>query len=104
MTTISAEHAEELADAEEGEKVGPWTHVADQAGRSGRWRQARTLVIADEQGQHWGVNYAVGLTENQDHEFPWAGVPDDHQITLVRLFAHTVTTVKYRTKPAEVNA
>lgn len=97
MTTISAAHAEELHEVEG--QVGPWTYVTDQKNGSGRWREHHTMVVADEQGQHWGVEYAVGLTEMQDHEYPWRGVADGHQIPLRRLYPHTVTTIKYKTEP-----
>lgn len=100
MTTISAAHAEELHEVEEG-KVGPWTYVTDQKTGSGRWREHHTMVIADEQGQHWGVEYAVGLTEMQDHEYPRQVEDDDHQIPLTRLYPHTVTAIEYKTKSAE---
>jgi hypothetical protein len=104
MTTIDAATAESLAEDADGYTVNGWTRMTVKDGDTGRWRQHHTLVLRNEADEFWGLDYASGLTEYQDHEYPWRDVPDDEPLKLTRLYPHTVTTVEYRTKPAEVTA
>jgi hypothetical protein len=97
--TISADQAEELYESSDGDRVGDWTRITDQTVGSGRWREQHWLVITDGGGTY-GIPFAVGLTENQDHEFPWA--PDwgtkPEAIVLTPLVGVQVTSTEYLTE------
>lgn len=47
-----------------------YKHVSDEQVSSGRWSEYRLLVIEDADGNLWGSEYEVGLTESQD-QYPW---------------------------------
>lgn len=99
--TINCADAEELyhSRGEVGLKYGPWTLVADVRGDSGRWTEWWTFVLRHKEHPDalWGLDYGLGLTENQDHTLPWKD--KDGPLTLYRLYAHTVTTVEYLSTP-----
>ncbi|MFI1195496.1 hypothetical protein ACH4T9_19875 [Micromonospora sp. NPDC020750] len=98
MTTIEPDHAEQLhEDGGAGATAGPWTWAGTQHVRQSRWHDIYWLVVRNEAGEHWGLSYRVGLTENQEHELPWEGA--DGPLTLTRLHAHEVVRVEYRTTP-----
>ena len=101
MTTayIDPEIAEELHESSNGESVDRWTRVGDIRNSSSRWMERRTLVIKDGDGQFWGLGYEVGLTEEQESEYPWRGTGDE-PLALIRLYPHTVAKTVYRTEPA----
>lgn len=96
--TIDPQHAADLYDSTDGATAGPWTRIAEQHQRTSRWLEYRHLVVADPAGQHYGLIYAIGLTENQEHDLPWDET--DEPLPLVRLYPHQVTTTVYRTDPA----
>lgn len=97
--TIRAEHAAELHELDEpGETAGPWTYVGKQRTGSGRWRETYWLIVADADGAHWGLRYGVGLTEQQDHDYPWED-RSDGDLPLTRIYAHRVTSTVYRIEP-----
>lgn len=103
MTTIDAATAEVLAFTNDGESESGWTRIARQVGYKSRWSQGYTLILHDgTDGKAWGLDYEVGATEEQENDYPWGGVPDDHQIPLKRMYPHP--TVVYKTEPAEVSA
>ncbi|MEU8264445.1 hypothetical protein AB0C02_27965 [Micromonospora sp. NPDC048999] len=97
MTTISAEHAEELFESSDGEVVGPWTRVTEVAHEARRWMQGHSLILRDEAGAHWSLDYDLGLTEEQPHELPWRNGVDP--VELARVWPHEVVRVEYRTTP-----
>lgn len=104
--TIDPEIAEELYESDDGDQVGDWIRVADVEGDARRWMQTHTLVIRDDAGQHYGIRYQRGLTEEQPDEFPWGdrwNKPAE-PIAMTRLYPHVVTVVKYRTRPAKEGA
>ena len=68
---VDSEVAEELFHVSVGNTVGPWRKEADQDLGSGRWDRHMWLVFSDEDGHYWSVEYSLGLTENQENEFPW---------------------------------
>ena len=102
MTTIDPQHAADLYDSDDGELVGPWTRIGEQHVRTSRWMEHYWLVLSDENGQHWGVPYELGLTESQDNDFPWEET--DEPLALTRLYPHEVTRIEYHTEPAEAVA
>ena len=112
MTTISAEHAKDLfhlyddhapLPEDEQDHAHGWTVLGSSpSGRDGRWHERYWMLLRNEAGETYGVEYGVGLTEDQEDDYPWSWGTSD--IPLLRLYPHTVTTVKYRTKPAEVSA
>ncbi|MCX5066937.1 hypothetical protein OOJ91_13880 [Micromonospora lupini] len=96
MTTISPENAEELYESEDGETVGPWTRVTQIAHEARRWMQGYSLILRDEAGALWALDYDLGLTEEQPHELPWE---NGEAVGLTRVYAHEVVQVEYRPVP-----
>lgn len=104
MPTITANQADEILEASEsdpGGTAGDFTYVTTIEGGQRRWMQGVTVVVSDPTGAFWGLDYDRGLTEEQPNEYPWR---NGGAAELRRLYAHTVTKVVYRTKPAEVPA
>jgi hypothetical protein len=104
--TITADLAAELYGegcGRPGETAGPWTLVIDVEdaphNRTSRWHERYWLVVRDAQGDTYGIEYGVGLTENQEDDLPWDHVSDDRELKLTRLFPHPVTTTVYRREP-----
>jgi hypothetical protein len=107
MHRLTAAQAVELycdGEGEHGDVEGDWTLVGgshDHPHRQSRWHQRYWLIAHNEQGEHYGIDFGLGLTEYQEHDFPWEDVPDDRNMALTRLYPHTITRTEYRTKPAE---
>lgn len=109
--TITAAQAAELyADGcgEDGDQAGGWTLVGDieahgHHNRQSRWHDRYWLVVRNADGETYGVEYGIGLTENQEDDLPWPSysnnVPGDRELKLTRLYPHTVTTTVYRRDP-----
>jgi hypothetical protein len=108
--TITADQAADLyADGEgvDGDTVAEWTLVGgtrDHKSRQSRWLQLYWLIVRDTEGATWGLRFGLGLTESQEHDFPWpwygdSSVPGDRELKLTRLYPHTVTETVYKTKP-----
>lgn len=90
--------AAELFEADEpGATAGPWTLAGTQHVRQSRWHDIYRLVVRDQAGDHWGLEYRIGLTEDQAHELPWEDA--DEPLELVRLYPHEVRLIEYRTSP-----
>jgi len=96
--TIGAETAEELYEVDNGDTVSGWTRIGTQHVRRSRWYDQHYLVLADADGDLWGFTYEIGLTEEQEMDWPW---DDGNAIPLIRLHRHEIVTVEYRTQPAE---
>lgn len=109
-TITAADAAELYSDMEgrPGDTAGPWTLVINTEdaphSRTSRWHEKYWLVVSDAEGQTYGVEYGIGLTENQEDNLPWEDCPRDAVLPLIRLYAHTVTTVTYRHEPAKAGA
>jgi hypothetical protein len=109
---MSAATAAELyADGEgaDGETAGGWTLVGDieshaHYSRQSRWHDRYWLVARNAEGETFGLEYGIGLTENQEDDLPWDRVPGDRERQLTRLYPHTVTRVEYHTTPAREGA
>lgn len=107
--TITAAQAAELyadGEGEKGDTAGGWTlavNVEDAPHiRTSRWHEWYWLVLRDEKGDTYGIDYGRGLTESQEPEFPWPwygdrSVPGDRELKLTRLYPHAVTKTVYRT-------
>jgi hypothetical protein len=95
--TIPADVAAELYELDDNERdsSGAWTRIADQIIDSGRWLERRWLVVSNGEGV-FGVRYADGLTEEQEHERPWEDDGVD-AIELTPLVGVPVTTTTYLT-------
>lgn len=109
MTTlkITADQADEILDASHGkpgEKIGAFTYVATIKGDQRRWMQGITIVISDQDGAFWGLDYDEGLTENQESYYPWRGYGARTDVELDRMYPHTITRTVYRRKPAAGDA
>lgn len=93
--TIDPQHAADLYEDEDGAVAGPWTRVAAQQRSTTRWLGHYYLVVSDTAtGALYGVPYALGLTEYQDHDLPWEDTDDP--LSLIPLVARQVTTTVYR--------
>jgi len=69
---VDSELAEELFLFTAGRQVGPFRKVDDVEISAGRWDRHMWLVFFDTRdGSFWAIDYSLGLTENQDHVFPW---------------------------------
>lgn len=102
LTTISADVVGDITAAILGGEAASaegWTFVADQHIRTSRWHERYYMVLRNEAGELWGVEYAEGLTESQESEYPWE---DENLVPAVRLHPHEVTTTEYRTTPGGV--
>lgn len=104
--TITAAQAVELyadGEGESGDTSGNWTLAVDVEdaphSRTSRWHEKYWLVVRNADGATYGIEYGVGLTENQEDDLPWARGSDDRELSLTRLYPHTVTKVVYSTKP-----
>jgi hypothetical protein len=65
---IAADEARNLYWTE-GTTESGYQFVADQEGYASRWESWHLLVIKDADGNHYGANFALGLTEMQDHRY-----------------------------------
>lgn len=79
-----------------------WTVLGSTPSRQSRWHERYWMVLRDADDALWGLEYGVGLTEDQEDDHPWDGATGP--LSLVRLYPHAVTTVEYRTAPAKVAA
>lgn len=86
-----------LVSAETPPTAGPWTLVGSSHKRESRWHNRYWLIVRDQDGADWGVEYGIGLTEIQENDLPWDNARGP--LPLTRLYPHTVTNVQYRTKP-----
>lgn len=105
ITHIAPKVAEELYEVSDGWAVGDWIRVADIEGDDGRWERHHTLVIQHLDGRRYGIEYSVGLTENQDSTYPWkgdgwTGKPPD-LVPVKRLYPHQESVIVWRTEPGE---
>lgn len=98
MTTVITEAPADLIatlyDSRNDDVIDDWTRVTTQHMETGRWHDHHLLIVRDPAGQHWATDYSLGLTEEQEHQFPWR---DDDPVTLVQVHPHAVTTIEYRT-------
>jgi hypothetical protein len=101
--TISPDHAAALYEAEDGEFIDTWARIGneedDPKSRTSRWHERYWLLLRDEDGATWGLEYGVGLTEDQENDYPWEQYGTERPLPLTRLYAHEVTTIEWSTKP-----
>lgn len=97
--TIAPADAEALYEMDNGETEGEWTRVTEQQIGSRRWQTDHYLVVS-KGDDFFGVPFSLGLTENQEHDFPWrAGMWANEEpgpIKLVPLIPVQVTTTTYQ--------
>jgi hypothetical protein len=98
--TISSYDAEMLANTNPQMSSGNWTYVTTQDLGSRRWHSDHMLVVRHDDGSFWGLTYSVGLTEYQEHDYPWGDGDADAQIELTRLFPREYTAVEYLDRKA----
>jgi hypothetical protein len=69
---VDSEVAEEMFELAVDRQVGRFQKAADVEIATGRWDRHMWLVFFDrEDGSFWAIEYSLGLTENQEHVFPW---------------------------------
>lgn len=102
MSTITAATAEylydpdDISDGDGAPSRDGWTRVDGGAHhRTSRWHERYWLVLCDDAGELWGVDYGIGLTECQEHDLPWKEVTDGTEIPMVRLSVREVTSFVY---------
>lgn len=102
----------EIADCIPGETIEPsdefggYRVIASVSLGSGRWTENCRLVLRrEEDDELFGCDFARGLTENQPHEYPWAGAKwsasdqcyiGGGTVSCYPVVARTVTTTTYR--------
>jgi hypothetical protein len=98
MTTmkISDDLAAELHMRDDGSSVGEWRQVGKQLIRTSRWTEHFWLVVTNGSGL-WGVEYEVGLTEDQECRYPWEEGSGE-EIELTPLVGVPVTSTRYLTE------
>lgn len=95
---IPAAVAEELYESADGTRVGEWKRVTDYEYDSGRWTEHHYLIVTKGDG-FFGVHYELGLTEMQEHHFPWQADWNGNKpetVKLVPMVSEQVTTTVYR--------
>lgn len=75
-----------------------WIVLGSVPSRTSRWHERYWMVLENVDGETYGLEYGVGLTEDQEDDLPWYGAT--RPLPLTRLYPHTVTTVEYRTVAA----
>lgn len=107
--TIDPQHAADLfalfddhGEIDDNYVAHGWVVLGSAPTRQSRWHERYWMVPRDADDALWGLEYGVGLVEDVEDDLPWDGHPGP--LPLARLYPHTVTTVEYRTKPAEVAA
>jgi hypothetical protein len=99
--TIPAAVAAYMFEVDDGYRGDGWQRIADHEADSGRWLEHHWLIVKrDGEDGLFGIPYALGLTEMQDHEFPWKADPwtgkEPDPIKLVPLVAEVVSRTVYR--------
>lgn len=84
---LEAETARELAWLNAGGTHEGWTVVSNEEIDHARWESIHTLVIRNEDGEHFAADYRQGLTESQDTK-PWEY---DKTVTFKQVFPKTET-------------
>lgn len=101
-TQLASDLVEEMFWLDDGEFCadGIWTRVCEEAGECSDWYQAMTLVLYfSYDNSFWGVDWDRGLTESQDHCYPWR---DADTVTATRLWPKPhLVRVWLTEKPAE---
>ena len=96
---IPSEVAQDLFDSGDGEILGGFRYVTDQDEGSGRW-QAHHLMVLEHlgTGNFYAIAYSMGLTENQDHDFPWKSdwKAPPVMVTAFRVYPKLVCTTEYK--------
>jgi hypothetical protein len=97
---IKSSVAEELFDGNDGDVIDGWTRITDQENGDGRWYRYHVLVVQDPTGLYWGIYYSMGLTENQDHDYPWKA---DYRetpefIDITEMYAQEITQTVWKEK------
>lgn len=102
---IPAEVAEILCYSNDGREHEGWRKMYDQERGSGRWNAHHWLVLQEiATGDQYAVEYSLGLTENQENDFPWK--PDYQErpefVDAFQVWPTTIITVEYvKEKPDE---
>ena len=95
---IPTEAVEWLSVGRDGQEHGGWRYMYDQERGSGRWMSHHWLVLQEiATGDHYAVEYSLGLTENQDHDLPWR--PDYQErpefVDAFQVWPNEIITVEY---------
>lgn len=91
--TVDSDLVFSLFGDDPGYEEDGWVKVAEQGGDSRRWQKHMILVLRRvEDGKLFGVGYELGLTEYQDHTFPWN---DSTTVELREIEARQVTRTVY---------
>lgn len=59
-------------------------------------------LVLERAGQVWGVEYGIGLTDDQEDDLPWEGTAGP--VLLVPLWTRSPVSVEYCDAPAVVDA
>jgi hypothetical protein len=113
--TIPAEHARDLyalfddhgviddnPPLDDTSVAHDWLVLGSTLSRISRWHERYWMLLRNADDEVWGLEYGVGLTEDQEDDLPWEHARGE--LPLTRLYPYAVTTVEYRTKPPKVDA
>lgn len=96
---IKTSVVEELFESESVEFTDGWRFVATANKGKGRWDSRHWLVLEHEEtGEFWAINYSMGLTENQEHDFPWREMwsKTPEELEFFRVFPEAVATIEWK--------
>jgi hypothetical protein len=111
MPNILAEHASNLYDLLDGDHgtvddntplddhhvEHDWVVLGSSPSRTSRWHEKYWLVLRNAADEVYGIEYGVGLTENQEDDLPWDG--SLQYLELTPLHRREVMTVTYDNTP-----
>lgn len=77
-----------------------WRFVATQWQDSGRWEERWMFVVEKDSGPLYGIDYKLGLTENQPNTLPWQPGPwalrEPTTVDAFQVQATQMTVIRYR--------
>lgn len=96
LEKISGEDAESLTDIDIGKTVGQYQKVDEVHLEIGRWSQYRRVVF-EYDGTLYAFDYALGLTEMQENDYPWFdwGGRDYNDVEVFRVSIYAKTVFEY---------
>lgn len=100
---ITREALERLNDDEDpSTTIEGWRYAGRQPIRTARWHKYYYLVLQHEDGTFWGISYAIGLTEYQNHILPW-NEDEDQELKLIRMYPRQIVETVFDTAPPKEN-
>jgi hypothetical protein len=99
---INSSIVDELYCSGVGAEVDGFRYIRDDCQGSGRWQSHHWMILEEiASNDFYAIEYSEGLTENQDHDFPWRSEygDDPETVEAFRVYPKAVISVKYRKAP-----